>query len=372
MDKRPRGTGSKRLRGRVWQLRYWHDGELIEESTGTSNEAVADRMLRDRLRTAGTPTFVGPKAEKVSFGDLEGLITRDYAFKKNRSTKRLEQSLGHLRDWFSLKKAMAITPQDIDAYTEARLALGAKAATVNRELAALRRMFRLAVRKQVLPSAPVITLLREDNAREGFIDPADFDAFLNELRALGEGDVADAVEFGYLTLARRANVLRAQWSWFTFDVGEDGIPQGGAARLPGAVTKNGKPLALPLNDRLLDVIRRRWKVRVPACPYIFHRRGRRIVRFDRPWELAAATVGRPGLLFHDLRRSGARNYRRAGVAEDVIMRIGGWRTRSMFQRYNIVDEADLIDASAALSRYLRQPGARKVRRLSERTGTRSD
>jgi hypothetical protein len=58
------------------------------------------------------------------------------------------------------------------------------------------------------------------------------------------------------------------------------------------------------------------------------------------------------LLFHDLRRSGARNYRRAGVTEDVIMRIGGRKTPSMFRRYNVVDERDLAEAATRLSGFL--------------------
>jgi hypothetical protein len=58
------------------------------------------------------------------------------------------------------------------------------------------------------------------------------------------------------------------------------------------------------------------------------------------------------MLFHDLRRSGARNLRRAGVDEHVIQRIGGWKTPSMFKRYDIVDERDLRDAGERLSTYL--------------------
>jgi len=98
---------------------------------------------------------------------------------------------------------------------------------------------------------------------------------------------------------------------------------------------------------------------------VFHRGGRPIASFDGTWKVAAAEVGLPGVLFHDLRRSGARNLRRAGVAEDVIMRRGGWRTRSMFSRYSIVDEQDLADAGQAYARFLERAASasRKVERL---------
>jgi hypothetical protein len=51
-----------------------------------------------------------------------------------------------------------------------------------------------------------------------------------------------------------------------------------------------------------------------------------------------------GLLFHDLRRSAARNARASGVAEGVIMRLGGWKTREVFDRYAIIAESDTEDA----------------------------
>jgi integrase len=148
---------------------------------------------------------------------------------------------------------------------------------------------------------------------------------------------------------------------------------GGSVRLPGAVTKNGKALPLVLRGRLLEVVGRRWEKRIAACPYVFHRHGRRIVRFDAAWNDACAAVGLAGLRLHDLRRSGARNLRRAGVPETIIMRMGGWKTRSMFERYNVVDERDLAAAADAYDAFLDSATAegRKVVSLreAERTGT---
>ena len=53
---------------------------------------------------------------------------------------------------------------------------------------------------------------------------------------------------------------------------------------------------------------------------------------------------RPWIALLRLRRTAARNLRRAGIAEGVIMKIGDWRTRSVFERYAIVLQTDIADA----------------------------
>ena len=82
-----------------------------------------------------------------------------------------------------------------------------------------------------------------------------------------------------------------------------------------------------------------------ADDYVFTRANGKPVRdFRAMWQNACTHAGVPELLFHDLRRTGARNLRRAGVADGIIMKIGGWRTRSVFERYAIVSRSDMNDA----------------------------
>src|SRR5262245_15795532 len=116
------------------------------------------------------------------------------------------------------------------------------------------------------------------------------------LRELNVPDVADAAEFAYLTCLRRGNALGAVWQWFKLELDRAGAVVGGSVRLPGAVTKNKKALALPLTGALLALIARRWALRVPECPFVFHREGRRLGRFDAAWNAACEGAGLPRML----------------------------------------------------------------------------
>jgi len=66
------------------------------------------------------------------------------------------------------------------------------------------------------------------------------------------------------------------------------------------------------------------------------------------WHNATAAAGVPELLFHDLGRSAVRNLVRAGVDPVGAMRISGHKTRAVFDRCNIVDEADIAEALVAV------------------------
>ena len=134
----------------------------------------------------------------------------------------------------------------------------------------------------------------------------------------------------------------------------------GALRLKAENAKTGEALTLMLVGDLAELIDRRRNARlftrITGTPfvseYVFHRKGQPIEDFRGPWERACAAAGVPGLLFHDLRRSAVRNMDRAGVSRHVAMAISGHKTESMYQRYNIVSEADLRAAAEKTQMYL--------------------
>jgi hypothetical protein len=71
----------------------------------------------------------------------------------------------------------------------------------------------------------------------------------------------------------------------------------------------------------------------------------------------------PGLLFHDLRRSAVRNMKKAGLQDLEAMRISGHLTRSVFDRYNIIDEDDLAAAGKRLEEYAQNRKLERAARL---------
>ena len=144
-------------------------GAQVRESTGQTGRAgqrAADRLLKKRWQDIGRGRFIGPSEDRVLLTDLLDAVKTDYELNVRRSSWTLAYRLQPLRTAFAGERAVDVTEERIARYTTARLAEGYAPASVNRELAALRRAFRLAVRQKRLSVAPTITLLVENNARK--------------------------------------------------------------------------------------------------------------------------------------------------------------------------------------------------------------
>jgi len=125
----------------------------------------------------------------------------------------------------------------------------------------------------------------------------------------------------------------------------------GLITLPAERSENRVPRELPLSPALAALIEKRWQARLVSgpngprvCDRVFHRDGELVRDFRGAWRKAVRAIGRPSLLFHDLRRSAVTNMIRAGVPEQTAMRISGHRTPSVFRRYRIVETKDLLSA----------------------------
>jgi len=317
------------------------DGKRHRASTGKhyheEAKAVRDRIAGD-LASGRAVTPPG----KLTFADLCELIRTDYRVRGRRSLPTLETTLKQLTEFFGARKPSSITWSDAQAYRVKLEGQGRKPATVNKHLAALRRMLRLAVKDSMLAAVPPIECPDPKNARQGFVDRDDLDSVLEHLPEAYRGPVL----FAYLTGWRtRSEVLSLRWSQLD--------ERAGMVRLEPNTTKNSQGRTFPFGvlpelKALIDAQRRTAQ---PGVPYVFPEAGGPISywRLRTAWE-RACEASEVRHVLHDLRRSAVRNLERAGVARSVAMKLTGHETESVYKRYAIAAERDLSEGVEKLAR----------------------
>ncbi len=253
----------------------------------------------------------------------------------------------HLDNFFCGYRAVNITTDGIREFIRKRQEEGAANGTINRSLALLRRMFRLAVEDGKLRDVPHFPMLKEAPPRKGFLEYVDFQTLRQELPE----HLRPVATTGYYTGMRLGEILGLRWNNVDFLSGE--------LRLDPGTTKNDEPRTVPLTGELLEMLKSE-RQRNPHAEFVFTQNGRRVGSFYKAWKSACKRAGLAGLLFHDLRRTGLRNLVRAGVPERVAMAISGHKTRAVFERYNIVSGRDLKDAARKLETYLAQQNGDKT------------
>lgn len=342
--------GSLYLRGNVWWMKYYRNGRPIRESTGTDKETVAKHALKLREGDVAAGRPVSPKAGKVRVEELLDDLVTEYQANDRRSLDGVTRIVTRLKTAFGHRRAHDLTTADVQRYVVDRQTVpgpeeaGAANATINRELAALKRAFNLAVKGEKILRKPHVPMLAEHNIRTGFLGEIEYLALREALPAPLNHMLAFAYVYGW----RKSEVLGLTWDRVDL--------RAGTVRLDPGTTKNRKGRTVVLTEDLRALLGRLWEAtrrlateRGAAIPWVFHRDGDPVKDFRGAWETGCKTAGVPALLFHDLRRSAVRRMERAGVPRSVAMKLTGHKTEAVYLRYDIVSEADLSEASKKLS-----------------------
>lgn len=341
-------------RGRIWWAKYYVNGAPRRESTGTEKQEEARRFLKLREGAVGKGAPVAPRLDRILYDEAAQDLRGHYRTTGARDLGEAEFRLKHLDSFFAGRRIATIGPADARAYVAQRQREKASNGTINRELAVLNRMRRLAYENGKLLRLPIIRRLQESGPRQGFFGEVEFLALHEALPIY----LRPLAAFAYTTGWRREEVRGLTWSQVDL--------QAGTVRLEPGTTKNQEGRTVVLPEPLRALVAEQWgravaivrkenpeatprEVAERIIPSVFHRKGNPIRSFRRAWKSACKKAGQPGRIPHDFRRTAVRNIVRRGIPERVAMTLTGHKTRSVFERYNIVSQGDLREAGRRLT-----------------------
>lgn len=358
-----RQRGYVQQRGGSFRI-WWYDANRVRrsESYATQKEAAAELAKRLADVAQGVPSLAGPNT--IRFEELAADVAIDYELRDLDTKSDTEARFrNHILPALGNMKATQITTATITKYANQRLKEGAKSGTVNRELALIKRAFRLAVIARKVSYAPHIQLLKESNPRAGFFTREEVDRLCAHMKQ----PYADFTLFGFLTGWRKDEIRKLKWA--NID------RQAGQIRLDPGTTKNGEGRVFPISREIGLILDRQPKSKFAGGLVFHHRNGKPILEFRKTWAGACVAAGLPVRvvthrvtilkgrrageieerqqtvavrIFHDLRRSAARNFELMGIPRTEIMALMGHKTASIFERYRIVSSDDLRRAGAIM------------------------
>jgi integrase len=240
---RRRGGGSVFRRGGAYWLKYYRDGRPVRESVakslGKPPDLVTDKEARALLNkrlgaiAGGQPIAIG--ADRVRVGALLDDLITEYIANGRKSLRRTRFSVAHLRRTFANARAQSLDTASIRQYMARRQSASVSNATINRELAALKRTLTLAMQGRKILIRPYIPMLRENNARQGFFERDQLDAVSRHLPE----PVRPVALFGFITGWRVSEILGLTWRQVDFGAS--------TVRLEPGTTKNGDGRTFPLH-----------------------------------------------------------------------------------------------------------------------------
>lgn len=319
----------------------------IKGRSGTGyNHTTAKRLLAEREAAVAKGATVTAGVGRRLFTDCLEDVARDQEVNERRDVRHTRSRITqHLAPFFDGYHVGEVTTALVRQYSSQRKAAGAAAATLNRELAIIRRAVRLAARNGDLVSLPHVELVDESrNVRQGIIEPVAFARVLKHLTPQVYADIAETASItGWRT---RSELLPLKWGQVDL--------KAGLIRMEVGKSKGGEGRTFPLTRALKRIMQRRKKATGEGNPapdaLVFTNNGEQItdVAFYAKWHPACEAAGVAGLIPHDLRRSAIREMERRRIPRQVAMKLVGHRTESIYRRYALVQEADIHEAGSRL------------------------
>ncbi len=154
----------KRAR-RSWWITYTVDGKQVFESAHTSNKRLALKLFSIRKAEIAEGRLRLPKSNPPKLAEWAEQFLETIQHPNTR--RRYRSSIGNLKAFFGEARLTQVSADRIEQFKQARLKAGAGPATINRDLAVLRRMLKLAARQRLIAQSPFheVEFLEERNQR---------------------------------------------------------------------------------------------------------------------------------------------------------------------------------------------------------------
>ena len=380
--KRERGTGRIFVRGQIAWIQFSQRGLQVRESTGISIdtpdwEKRAGKELRKRI--GEVEAGIARDSRGLRYEDLRDAYLSDYELSGRKSLRRDRQGkpflecVRRLDDFFSGFRAVDIGPDIIRKFQQDQRKAGLANGSINRAVAALRRMFSLAQRDGQLRNMPFFPMLSEAKPRTGTLPHKSYQALIAELPDY----LRPVVVMGFRTGMRLGEILGLTWpnvNWMEKIIRLDD-------------SKNNEAREIPFSGELEIVLREQYAKRRDGCDRVCFRMSRLghagpIGNFRKPWRRACVKIGvgrmepvrdaagqpvfekprypkskpKPtmkyaGLIFHDLRRTFITDAEHSHAPRHEVMKISGHKTESVYKRYAIENREQRRAALAQIDEY---------------------
>ncbi|MBL6967204.1 MAG: site-specific integrase, partial [Desulfobacteraceae bacterium] len=331
------------------RVNYWisyrlPSGKQKQEAVGDSIEDARAADGKKKSQKKEGRLFDIKADATMTFGELAKWYLELEKVKALASSWVIELSLRKFNDVFGDMIVSKIRPSDIENYQAMRLKAGKAPATVDHEVGKTRTMIMKAFDNDLVSGDTLRTFKKAKKTLKKGSDVRDRILTQDEFERLcqhAERHIREILTMAYYTGMRRGEILNLTWD--KVDMKDCFI------NLDPEDTKDNEKRSIPICNELYDTLKsipRNIRNR-----HVFTFRGKPIKNTKKGMrgacKKAKITYGRDvkgGFILHDCRHTFNTNMRRAGVAESVIMAITGHSTREMFDRYNVIDAQDKVDA----------------------------